>query len=284
MQPFLDLAKLWPYLPHFRIVAEYESLSKASRRFGLSNAALSKAIRTLERSLQLELFDRAGGKLRINDHGRALLGAIRGAMRDIDDAIGALRGVPAPTALRVALDSAWACIVLACASGDDVELIDLPAAIARALLRADADIVIHTEPVAHHELDTTAIATFERAVCVATQDPLAATLSSAALADKPFIAHHADGWPAQFPRRVAFATGSLAHALSAAASGACATVAPRELAGRFGLRAITVSDAQLPPLTLWASVRRSRRGAPTAPLRWRDKVREHCEALASRAG
>jgi DNA-binding transcriptional LysR family regulator len=274
-QPFLELAALWPYLPHFRVVAEYESLSKASRRFGLSPAALSKAIRTLERTLALELFDRAGGKLRLNDHGRTLLGAIRAAMRDIDDAIAAARGAPTAHALRVALDSAWGGLVLPADSTSDTELVDVPANVVRTLLRGDADIVFHGDPLSHAELDTQLVATFPRAVCVATRH------RASARDELAFVAiRSGDGWPSHVARRCTLTATTLAHALAAAATGACAVVAPVALAPRFGLRALD-TDPGIAPLTLWATIRRSRGGAPSSAQRFRELARAHCGGQVS---
>lgn len=289
MQAFLDLAKLWPYLPHFRVVAEYESLSRASRRFGLTSAALSKAIRALEHALDVELFERNRGTLRLNDHGRALLGAVRAAMRDIDDTIAATRGAQIPSSLRVAVDGAWVPLVVPqLPSSLDVELVESPSHIAHSLLRGDVDVVVHAEPVTHGELDVTALATLDRAVCVAAGHPLAsrtglvlADLATVGFAVPKEPSGLLDGWPPHLARKLTFTTSSLAHALAAAASGTVATVAPIVLARSFGLVPLAIAELVIPPRVLWTTIRRPRRGEPSAATRWRDAARTHCTELLS---
>jgi DNA-binding transcriptional LysR family regulator len=57
----------------FRVVAETGSTAAAAGRISLSQSATSAAINELERLLELQLFDRIGKRLRLNDNGRALL-------------------------------------------------------------------------------------------------------------------------------------------------------------------------------------------------------------------
>src|ERR1700744_1524327 len=57
----------------FRVVAETGSTAAASSSIALSQSATSAAINELERILELQLFDRIGKRLQLNDNGRALL-------------------------------------------------------------------------------------------------------------------------------------------------------------------------------------------------------------------
>jgi len=57
----------------FRVVAESGSTAAAAATIALSQSATSAAINELERTLELELFDRIGKRLQLNDNGRALL-------------------------------------------------------------------------------------------------------------------------------------------------------------------------------------------------------------------
>jgi DNA-binding transcriptional LysR family regulator len=57
----------------FRGVAESGTTNAAGEVIGLSQSATSAAINELERMLDLQLFDRAGKRLVLNDNGRALL-------------------------------------------------------------------------------------------------------------------------------------------------------------------------------------------------------------------
>jgi DNA-binding transcriptional LysR family regulator len=57
----------------FRDVAATGSTAAAAARISLSQSAASAAINELERLLELQLFDRIGKRLQLNDNGRALL-------------------------------------------------------------------------------------------------------------------------------------------------------------------------------------------------------------------
>lgn len=57
----------------FREVAETGSTAAAAAAISLSQSATSAAINELERLLELQLFDRVGRRLQLNDNGRALL-------------------------------------------------------------------------------------------------------------------------------------------------------------------------------------------------------------------
>ena len=57
----------------FRVVAETGSTAAAAGTISLSQSATSAAINELERLLELQLFDRVGKRLQLNDNGRALL-------------------------------------------------------------------------------------------------------------------------------------------------------------------------------------------------------------------
>jgi DNA-binding transcriptional LysR family regulator len=57
----------------FRVVAESGSTAAAAAEIALSQSATSAAVNELERTLELQLFDRIGKRLQLNDNGRALL-------------------------------------------------------------------------------------------------------------------------------------------------------------------------------------------------------------------
>jgi DNA-binding transcriptional LysR family regulator len=57
----------------FRVVAESGSTAAAASSIALSQSATSAAINELERVLELQLFDRIGKRLQLNDNGRMLL-------------------------------------------------------------------------------------------------------------------------------------------------------------------------------------------------------------------
>ena len=65
----------------FRAIYLEGTITEASRRIGLSQAATSQALAELENQLQRRLFDRRGRRISVNAAGRALLPA---AIRVLD--------------------------------------------------------------------------------------------------------------------------------------------------------------------------------------------------------
>lgn len=78
---------VWAWLPAFRAVAETEHLPTAAKRLHLTPAALSRSVRLLEDTLGRPLFHRVGRGIKLSTAGRQLAGAVRGAMRLVDDGI-----------------------------------------------------------------------------------------------------------------------------------------------------------------------------------------------------
>ena len=73
-------------LQYFVAAAEASSLSAAARRFGVSTAAVSKLIQSLERELGLKLFERHAHGLALTAGGAAYLDACRPALAQLADA------------------------------------------------------------------------------------------------------------------------------------------------------------------------------------------------------
>ena len=57
----------------FVAIAQSGSATAAGERIALSQSAISAAIAELERTVNVQLFDRVGKRLQLNDHGRAML-------------------------------------------------------------------------------------------------------------------------------------------------------------------------------------------------------------------
>jgi DNA-binding transcriptional LysR family regulator len=81
------LRSFWSWLPHFRAVAELQSVRKAAEALTTSASSLSRSVALLEHHLGHPLFDRVGSRLRLNSEGERLLEGTRRAMRSIDDVI-----------------------------------------------------------------------------------------------------------------------------------------------------------------------------------------------------
>jgi DNA-binding transcriptional LysR family regulator len=78
------------HLEHFVAVAEERNFTRAARRLHLVQSALSVSIRSLERELQVRLFERTTREVRLTDAGRVLLPEAR---RALDAAAGAQAAV-----------------------------------------------------------------------------------------------------------------------------------------------------------------------------------------------
>ncbi|MEM9692438.1 MAG: LysR family transcriptional regulator, partial [Myxococcota bacterium] len=86
------IGQVWAWLPAFRAVAETQHLPTAAREFHLSVSALSRAVKSLEEQLERPLFIREGRSLTLSPAGRVLLGAVRDAMRRIDEGLTSIDG------------------------------------------------------------------------------------------------------------------------------------------------------------------------------------------------
>jgi LysR family transcriptional regulator, carnitine catabolism transcriptional activator len=98
----------------FTAVAEAMNFSRASASLGISQPALTRAIREFERQLGVVLFERTTRRLALTEEGRRLLPA---AQRLIDDMRHAVAELRAPAAglggsVSLAIGTAFACTVL----------------------------------------------------------------------------------------------------------------------------------------------------------------------------
>jgi len=90
---------LSPYeLQVFLAAAEEQNFSAAARKLHLSQSAVSQQIQSLEKRLQLELFQRDGGQITLTEDGRALVPMARQLVHlstQIEESMAARRGMVA---------------------------------------------------------------------------------------------------------------------------------------------------------------------------------------------
>lgn len=80
----------------FVAVVDHGSITAAAEALFVSQPAMSQTIRSLERELGADLFDRVGRSVRLTAAGRALLPGARQALRDVDiarEAVDAVKGL-----------------------------------------------------------------------------------------------------------------------------------------------------------------------------------------------
>lgn len=74
-------------LHYFLVAAQYESFTKAAHELYITQPALSASIRNLEKRLGVELFERKGNRIILNEKGRCLAQQIKKAETLIDEAM-----------------------------------------------------------------------------------------------------------------------------------------------------------------------------------------------------
>lgn len=72
------------HLRYFVAVAEHGNFTRASERLHISQPTLSQQIRQLERTVGVQLLDRAGRTVRLTDAGRAYLEPARRVLRELE--------------------------------------------------------------------------------------------------------------------------------------------------------------------------------------------------------
>lgn len=78
-------------LTYFERIARCESVSRAAEELHISQSALSKAVAKLEAELGVELFDRVGKRLVLNDRGAFYLQNVTKLLEDANESANALR-------------------------------------------------------------------------------------------------------------------------------------------------------------------------------------------------
>jgi len=229
MDRFRQLTQLWSWLPAFRAVAEAEHLPTAARRMGVTPSALSRAVAQLEQALGRKLFARVGRGLRLEPAGKELLGAVRDAMRRIDDGLGA--GTPdRPSKLLVAGDGVWVSSLVAPACGTlaiELEHVEHPRATLRdGLVRGAIDLAIVEAIAPTDELVIERLGSVAQAVYGAPHGR-ATVLATCTT--------RADDWPAELARAVRFRSANLDAVIEACRAGAVRAVLPVAIARARGL-------------------------------------------------
>src|SRR4029077_20504247 len=102
-------------LAAFAVVAEQGSFTRAAAELGMSQSALSHAMKTLEERLGVRLLSRTTRSVSTTEAGETLLRSLRPALEEITsgvDAVGALRGKPSGTVRITATKHAVSSVVM----------------------------------------------------------------------------------------------------------------------------------------------------------------------------
>ncbi|MTD58944.1 LysR family transcriptional regulator [Amycolatopsis pithecellobii] len=90
-------------LRYFVAIAEHGSVSAAARVVHMTQPALSRALRNLERELRLDLFVRRGNRLELTAAGAQFLPVARDVLRRADDALSAAEAFAAGRLVRIVI-------------------------------------------------------------------------------------------------------------------------------------------------------------------------------------
>lgn len=96
LPPFRALLAFWAAATHDR-------LSEAATRLGVTESAVSHQLRHLERTLNVQLFDRSGGRLSLTQLGERYLARIEPALRELQAATAALQPSTGRQTVRLTL-------------------------------------------------------------------------------------------------------------------------------------------------------------------------------------
>jgi DNA-binding transcriptional LysR family regulator len=102
-------------LAAFAVVAEQSSFTRAAAELGMSQSALSHAMKALEERLGVRLLSRTTRSVSTTEAGETLLRSLRPALEEIAsavDAVGALRGKPSGTVRITATKHAVSSVVM----------------------------------------------------------------------------------------------------------------------------------------------------------------------------
>ena len=102
-------------LAAFAVVAEQGSFTRAAAELGMSQSALSHAMKSLEERLGVRLLSRTTRSVSTTEAGETLLRSLRPALEEIGsgvDAVGALRGKPSGTVRITATKHAVSSVVM----------------------------------------------------------------------------------------------------------------------------------------------------------------------------
>lgn len=290
------LGQIWNWLPAFRAVAESQHLPTASREVNLSASALSRSVRQLEDQIERQLFQREGRSLALSPAGRALLAAVRDAMRRVDDALSTLGAEAMAGPLRISAAGPYASVFvlpavqqLTRAHPAIVAHLEshAPAEINPRLHDGSLDLALVDRPVPDEELVVHLLGRLTSGIYAAPHHPLAGR-SSLAIADvlrHPFVAPPPpldDGWPPHLSRHVAMVVSQLHVAVQACAGGDLLALLPDFIAEAFPGALVRLPVGIGPASSLYA-VHRPALSTPSRVLALRDAIEHAVHGVSARS-
>jgi LysR family glycine cleavage system transcriptional activator len=263
----------WSWLPHFRAIAETQNLGAAARMLRITPPALSRALGHLEAALGTKLFERHGRRLVLNSAGVALRGAMRTAMRHIDDAVTAVAATRQDVEIKIAAPGPYfGAVVLPALVRVHTqwpelngELVDMPSSVVVSLTSGEIDVCLHEHAIASADVISEPIYKLQKVVCCAPTHMAARRrrLVARDLGAYEFVAPPAtaegvrnDGWQVDLERRVGLTVANMQLGVDAAKTGRYLALLPRPIAIGNGLMPLQISGLSIAVTSIYASWRR----------------------------
>jgi DNA-binding transcriptional LysR family regulator len=268
MEPAAQIARIWNWLPAFRVVAETEHLPTASKVLHVTPSALSRTVRLLEQELGRELFHRVGRRIELTESGEHLLARLRDGMRCVYtgwvEALGATLTGDVHIATAGLMTIVYVQPALVGLRGSHAALIPhlhaaRPDLVAEQLLRGEIHVAFLCRSVRHPRLTTEHLGEESSGVYCGPGHPLfrKRKFSRADILEHEFTAplpdasgETDDGWPAHLRRRVALYASHMEMGVRACEQGDLLTVLPDVIGRERGLRRLPFDD--ISPVHLYA--------------------------------
>ncbi len=190
-------------LEYFRVAAQTQSITKAAAQLHLSQPSLSISISRLEKELGVRLFDRVGGRIRLNDTGRRFLRRAERIFTELNEArLELADGEDGGKPVSVGASNVGLCSDLFTGymrryPQQRVRLFnDAPEALCRRLESGELDFAVSTRPLRAPEIEWQTLLD-ERLVILTAQDsPLAGRdfLTLPELANERFVVQCSAAW------------------------------------------------------------------------------------------
>lgn len=229
------LLEVWRWLPLFRLLAETESVTRAARAFSVSPPAVSRALRQVETSLGVELFDRRGRRLILNPRGHALLQVVAESEGRVLELIADLSNQESAGHVRLGTVGQLGRVFIAPAMHTlvadhprlEVSITHLePADALERLKGGTLDLVLALNVTVGEPLRSQRLAELEIGIYAGKSHPLFGRrdVKPEQIVEHPFAAQLRPGlmrsvWPSELKRRVTLQTDSHAVALDACLAG-----------------------------------------------------------------
>ena len=95
-------------LRYFQKVAKTESMTKAAEALRIAQPSLSKTISRLEEQVGVQLFERTGKKIKLNEYGTCFLERVNNALNELEDGVNEVRDLANQKEKSVSVGSATA--------------------------------------------------------------------------------------------------------------------------------------------------------------------------------